>query len=127
MDFRVDSTNSIPCLTFEKNTDLRTDIYFSLAVKKGGWFADLNFGSELFRVRKVTDGNMLLAHQYVLQALDWLKQTGRAVETSCVAGKSGTDSMSLDITVVQANSVSLFYKAYLDVRNGKISWQPVGV
>ena len=37
------------------------------------------------------------------------------------------DSMSLDITVVQANSVSLFYKAYLDVRNGKISWQPVGV
>ena len=26
------------------------------------------------------------------------------------------DSMSLDITVVQANSVSLFYKAYLDYK-----------
>lgn len=88
MDFQINTINGIGVMTWLKNMDLRSDVFFSLSIKRGQWFADLNFGSRLHTIKKLTDPNILLAHQYCLEALQWLQQTGRATSITAVAGKA---------------------------------------
>jgi len=126
MDFQVDSTNSLPYLTFTKNTDIRSDIYFSLAVRRGSFFANMDFGSELYKLKKVTDNSILLASQYAKQALSWLIQTGRASDIQAVALKRDTKSISLNIEVTQSDGAKLLYKNWLDVEDGLINWEYTG-
>jgi phage gp46-like protein len=128
MDFKVNLTHGFGHMVFEKNTDIGTDLYFSLMIKKGSWFANPDFGCELYKLKKVTDGNLLLAKQYVLSALDWLKTTGRAKSIKADVKKDlfKTNQIDIIIEVEQANGVKLFYEMFDDVRSGKINWSPVG-
>ena len=127
MDFQVNTINGIGQMTWNKNTDIRSDVYFSLMIKRGSWFADTSFGCRLHEIKKLTDSNLLLAHQYVLEALNWLIQTGRATTISAVATKADYNKISIDIQVQQANGIKLFYKIFSDVLSGKVTWNPVGV
>ena len=71
MDFQVllDAQYPTGGLTFTKNSDIRTSIYNSINIKKGSFFQDRSFGSDLHLIKKATDANLLLAKQYVEQAL----------------------------------------------------------
>ena len=113
-------------MTWDRNTDIRSDVYISLAIKRGSWFADPNFGSRLSEIKKVTDNNLLLAHQYALDALQWLRQTGRATSITAVATKGGYNQIDIDIQVVQSNGMKLFYQISTDVLSGKVAWAYVG-
>jgi phage gp46-like protein len=126
MDFQIDTTGGLPFMTWNKNTDIRSDILLSLEVHQGTFFADLTFGSKLYTIKSITDANLLLANQYVLQALQWLKQTGKATSITAVATKYTYNTMQIALTVIQANGTTLFYNIYNDVMSGKVSWAPVG-
>jgi len=124
MDFQIDNTG----LTFNKNVDIRTDVYTSLNVAQGTFFQNPGFGSKLTQVKKVTANNLLLAQQYVQNALQWLLQTGRATQISSIVEKDDNDfnRLNIKVTIVQANGVLLYYQQFFDVKSGKITWASVG-
>jgi len=128
MDFKVDTTNGFGVMTFVKNTDIRTDIYNSLATRQGDFFQNTEFGSQIYKIKKVTDSNLVLAKQYVELALQWLIQTGKASQISVIVEKDTAhyDQIDIKITVVQTNGIVLFYQQFNDVRSGKIVWTSVG-
>lgn len=130
MDFQIDLDrgHSTGSMTFNKNTDIRSNIYFSLFINQGDWFYDPNFGSKLKTIKKITDSNLLLAKQYVEQALKWLLNTGKAtsIEVICERDDSNLNQIDMKITVYQPNSVTLFYKTAFDVRAGNLVFIEVG-
>lgn len=130
MDFQInlDQGHSTGYMTFTKNTDIRTNIYFSLYIKQGDWFYDPNFGSKLSQIKKITASNMLLAKQYIESALKWLINTGKASSINVIVEPDNTNinQMDIKITVQQPNSVTLYYESSLDVKSGKLAFIEVG-
>lgn len=85
MDFAIDIAtdgSAIGAMTFNqaKHGNLMNNIYLSLAVKKGSWFQDLNFGSRLHLLQRAknTEQTAALTEEYCKEALQWLIDTGRA-------------------------------------------------
>ena len=129
MDFQVVMDSSYPTggLTFTKNSDIRTNIYLSLNIKKGSWFANTQFGNELYKVKKVTDAGLVLAKQYIEQALQWLIQTGKATSIKVEVVKSDKlGSINFNVQALQPNGITVYYQQFLDVQTGKLSWAPIG-
>jgi phage gp46-like protein len=128
MDFKTDTTNGLGYMTFGKNTDIRTDIYLSLSINQGDFFQNSGFGSQLFRIKKVTPNNIVLAQKYVTDALNWLIQTGRASSITVIVEKDtrNIDQLDIKVTALQPNGVTVYYQQFNDVRSGKITWTPVG-
>ena len=129
MDFQIiTDSNGIGQLTFTKNTDIRTDVWLSLMIKKGSWFVNPEFGCELFKIKKVTNSNLMLVKEYCLAALEWLIVTSRASSTDCTVVRDPRtyNRYAIDLTVTQANGIKLFYQLFSDVQTGKIQWAPVG-
>lgn len=126
MDFQInlDRGNSTGSMTFNKNTDIRSNIYFSLFINQGDWFYDPNFGTKLKTIRKVTDSSILLARQYTEQALNWLINTGKAsaINVICERDLTNFNQINMKITVQQPNSVTLFYQQAYDVKSGSIAF-----
>jgi len=128
MDFQVNVAGGLGYMTFGKNSDIRTSMYMSLATKQGTFFQNPAFGSQLYKVKKVTDRNLDLAKQYITMALAWLINTGKASTIDIVVEKDSIDfnRMNIRITATQPNSVTVYYQQYFDVRAGTLIWQPVG-
>jgi len=128
MDFQINMNQSYPrgYMTFDKNTDIRSNIYLSIMVNKGSFFQDPEFGSELYKIKKITVSNINLAAQYVKAALAWLITAGKAKSIDAAVTKGDqVGLMSIDIQVVQADGVELFYEMFTDVRTGKLIWKPI--
>lgn len=128
MDFKVITQNGLGLMTFDKNTDISTDIYNSLAIRQGDFFQNTTFGSQLYLIKKVTDKNLVLAKSYVDQALAWLIQTNKASQISVIVEKDSTniDQIDIKVTAVQPNGVTVFYQQFNNVRNGTVVWTSVG-
>jgi phage gp46-like protein len=128
MDFMINMSQLYPkgYMTFDKNTDIRSNIYLSIMVNKGSFFQDLEFGSELYKIKKVTATNINLAAQYIKACLAWLITTGKATSIDAVVTKGDqVGSMGVEIQVIQADGVKLFYEMFPDVRTGKLIWKPI--
>jgi len=82
MDFAITINNQtgLGQMTYEKVTTLMNNIYLSLKVDKGSFFADTNFGSRLYLLRrsKNTPTTMQLAVDYCKEALQWLIDESKA-------------------------------------------------
>lgn len=59
---------------------LFNNIFLSLFVRKGSWFHNLQFGSELHLIKKITDKSIKMAEQTCRDTLNWLITIGRAVK-----------------------------------------------
>jgi phage gp46-like protein len=83
MDFAItiDNRTGLGAMTFEKATTIMNNIYLSLTVQQGSFFADPAFGSRLYLLRRAknTDKTMNLAIEYCKEALQWLIDTKKAV------------------------------------------------
>jgi phage gp46-like protein len=66
-------------LNFTKSTDITSNIYVLLHVRKGSFFQNPDLGNELHNVTKLTDHGINQAGQYIQEALQPLIQCGRAV------------------------------------------------
>lgn len=130
MDFQINlgRGQSTGVLTWTKNTDIRSNIYFSLFIKPGSWFFDPTWGNKLWNIRKINDSNLLLAKQYTEESLQWLISTGKAASIEVVAEKDSYDinRINLKITVQQPNTVTLYYQQAYDVKLGKSTFIEVG-
>lgn len=116
MDFQVllDAQYPTGGLTFTKNSDIRTDIFNSINIQKGSFFQNISFGSDLFKIKKLTDSNLLLAKQYIQECLEWLLKTGRAVSIGVLVERDTADRgrMNLKITAKQPDGLILTYEQF---------------
>jgi len=116
MDFQVILDGQYPTggLTFTKNSDIRTDIFNSINVQKGSFFQNTSFGSSLFKIKKLTDSNLLLAEQYIKEALEWLLKTGRAASIAVLVERDSLDRgrMNLKVTATQPDGLIITYEQF---------------
>jgi len=122
MDFQILLDNQYPAggLTFTKNLDIRSDIYSSINIRKGSWFARPDFGCDLYKIRKVTSANILLAKQYIEEALAWLVTTGRAktIDVLVEADDMDISRINIKVTATQQDGLIITYQQYRPVGLG---------
>ncbi len=82
MDFAItiDNQTGLGQMTFDQATTLMNNIYLSLMVRRGSYFADPLFGSRLYLLERAknTDATMRLAMDYCREALQWMIDTVKA-------------------------------------------------
>jgi phage gp46-like protein len=101
-------------MLFVKNTDIRTSIYNSINIKKGSFFQNPDFGSELSTIKKLTASNLLLAKQYIDEALAWLLATGRAASIDTIVERDDKDisRLNIKITATQPDGLIVTYTQF---------------
>ena len=96
-------------MTFEKATTIMNNIYMSLKVKRGSFFADPLFGSRLHLLQRAknTHRTAQLAVGYCKEALQWMIDTGKAKSVEVYVQRDRTQDLHrlyLLVKVVPANS-----------------------
>lgn len=93
MDYLLIAKQGEADLVLEKYEGLLNNIYLSLAIKKGSWWADPEFGLRDRGRMKLTEQTERLVRDDCLEALQWLIDVGRArtieVMTEREAGHTG--------------------------------------
>jgi phage gp46-like protein len=110
MNYSIENINGVGQMTFTQAVDIRTNIWLSLHIPYGKWFADPTFGCKLNQINKITQNNILLAQQYIEQALAWLLQVGRAVSIIVVCEQDTQDPTRLDIKISATQPDGLLIK-----------------
>ena len=112
-----DQPNGLPqgYMTFNKNTDCRTDLYDSLYMKKGSWWFDPTFG--LQSISKITASNILSFQQNIESALAWMVNAGRASTIDVTVEQDIQNMNQLDvlINITQPNGFIVAYHQYYRV------------
>lgn len=97
MDFAItiDNRTGLGQMTYEKATMLMNNVYLSLKVDKGSFFADTTFGSRLYLLKRAknTPTTMQLAIDYCKEALQWMIDQGKASAVSVYAERDRTQDL----------------------------------
>lgn len=122
MDFAITINNAtgLGQMTFDKATTIINNVYLSLMIKRGSFFADPEFGSRLHLLQRAknTDQTMQLAIGYAKEALQWLIDTGKAIAVDVYAERDRTQNINrlkLLIEVTQANGQTVPYSHFVEV------------
>jgi len=102
----------------ENWNDIRELVQMSIGTDKGSWWADPDFGSELFLLRKngKINGNTVGVFKRMLEeCLAWIVDDGLAERISCAAERTGKNEITYTVETIQPNGGSVFIK---DVWNG---------
>lgn len=90
--------------------DIRELVLMSIGTDKGRWWADKDFGSELWKLRqsgKITPNTVGTFRQMVLESLQWIKDDGLASKIECEAERQGRSTIAYCVTVVRPNGNTL--------------------
>jgi len=90
----------------EKTNDIRELSLMSIGTDKGTWWADVNFGSELWLLQKTgkVDGNTAgTLRRMVLECLQWLIDDGIAAKIECTAERVHKHQIAYYVTVYRPN------------------------
>lgn len=93
-----DLTGSID-YTFTPVTTIMNNIILSLAIAKGTWWHDPNFGMTRRTRLKLTPATVRLIKQDAEQALQWLIDCGRAVSIEVTAERDNNNSHRVNLFV----------------------------
>lgn len=84
--------------------DVRELVLMSIGTDKGRWWADKEFGSELWKLRqngKMTPNTVETLKQMVLESVQWLLDDGLAMKIDCEAEMAGRDTIDYRVTVTR--------------------------
>lgn len=98
--------------------DIRELVLMSVGTDKGRWWADKEFGSEIWKLRqegKLTPATVGTFRQYVLDSVQWLINDGLASKIECTAEQSGRSTIAYCVTVTRPDSSTIEVK---EVWNG---------
>ncbi|MCX5828768.1 MAG: phage GP46 family protein [Deltaproteobacteria bacterium] len=122
MDFALDivDRNSLAGMTFEKATTIMNNIYLSLTIEQGSFFADTTFGSRLHLLRRAknTETTARLAVDYCREALQWLLDTKKAIAIDVFAQRDRTQDihrLKLLIEVTPISGPIVPFTTFIDV------------
>lgn len=119
MDFKLtyDSHTGTIDQTFDQSGDILNNIIISLAIKKGTWWHDPQFGMTDRPRMKNTAATARLVKQDVEQALQWIIDAGRAVSIEVAAWRdqNDRDRLNILITATQADGRIVTYTTFKEV------------
>jgi len=97
MDFAItiDNQTGLATMSFDQATTLMNNIYLSLKVQQGSFFANTSFGSRLHLLRRAknTETTKRLAMDYCREALQWLINSGKAITINIYAERDRTQDL----------------------------------
>ena len=117
MDFAItiDNQTGQAQMTFDRTATLMNNIYLSLKVIRGSWFADPSFGSRLHLLQRAKNTNQTaqLAIGYCKEALQWMIDTGKAKSVAVYTERDRTQDMHrlkllIEVTPVNSNDPVAF-------------------
>ncbi len=115
-DFNINLTQGLPVMTFDIADSIWNNIYISLTLKQGSFFAAPEFGSKLYTLNRAK--NTVRTEQkvkdYCKQALQWLLDTKRALSISIVTERL-SGRINFEISVTQANGVPVSFSSFVEV------------
>jgi phage gp46-like protein len=80
IDFKLSVVNGRMVMSHEVADSFLNNIILSIYIRKGSFFQANDFGSLLYRIKKITDNNVKLARDYIMAALKWMIDTGRMTD-----------------------------------------------
>jgi phage gp46-like protein len=97
----IDNQSGIGQMSFIAATTIMNNIYLSLMVKRGSFFADPSFGSRLHLLQRAknTDTTMRLAIDYCKEALQWMIDTGKATAVDVYAQRDRQEYNRLKLLI----------------------------
>jgi phage gp46-like protein len=105
-------------IAVENWSDIRELVQMSIGTDKGSWWADPNFGSELFLLRQngKVDGKTAGNFKRMLrECLAWIVADGIAREINCEAQRTGKNEITYTVETIQPNGGGEFIE---EVWNG---------
>lgn len=115
MNFGIDiDSTGVGTMTWEKPTDISTNIYWSLNIDQGRMFNNPGFGLQLDDIKKVTTNNVNLIQQRVESALQWLLNTKRAKSIDVIVERDTTDPNRINwkVTAEQADGFPVVVESF---------------
>jgi len=105
-------------ITDRTDGSLLHNIRLSLAIKRGSWWFNPDFGLRSIDRLKNTDKTARLVREYVLEALQWLLDSGRATSIDVVMSRDSamvSARLLASITVIQADGRTVQFSKYIEV------------
>lgn len=118
MDFSIiEGANGNPVLSWDKPTDISTNIYTSLLVTKGKLFNMPDFGLDLSDIKKVTSYNLDLIKSRIEKALQWLLDIGKAKSIKVIVEKDSRDisRVNYKVEATQADGIPVVVSYFRSV------------
>jgi phage gp46-like protein len=100
-------------IRLESWADVRELALMSIGTDKGSWWADPDFGSELWILRRegrVTGRTAGTLRRMIGECLQWLKDDGVAAGVECEAEQSGKNEITYTVTVSRPNGDPVIVK-----------------
>ncbi len=115
-DFNINLAQGIPQMTFDIADSMWNNIYLSLTIKQGSFFAAPEFGSKLYTLTRAknTAQTEQKVKDYCKQALQWLLDTKRALTISIITERLFV-RINFEISIVKANGVSVSFSNFVEV------------
>lgn len=118
MDFKLKIDGIKADMTFEKADSIINNIWLSLNVERGSFFADPEFGLRKLKRAKNTEETERLAREYIKEALQWIIDIGRVKEIDVVTQRDTTRDLyrlNVWITAIQADGRKIEFETFLEV------------
>ncbi|MDY6789674.1 MAG: phage GP46 family protein [Thermodesulfobacteriota bacterium] len=120
MDYKLTIEGIEADMTWEKADTILNNIWLSLMVPRGAFFQNPDFGSRLHLLQRAknTESTADLAREYCLEALQWLKNAGRAdrIDVYTQTDKSqDIKRLKLLVEAVQSDGRKVTFGTFLEV------------
>ena len=107
-DFALDTTGDFVVKNdgYATAPSLETQVKYSLLIRRGQWWADPAWGSDLYLLigQPINDDLLRQVERHTKEALAFMVEQGKASEIQAVAETNGNGkNVSLDITVIRGS------------------------
>lgn len=118
MNFGIDiDSTGVGTMTWDKPTNIATNIWWSLNIDQGSMFNNSSFGLKLNDIRKVTDNNVALIKQRIEAATNWLLTTGKASSIDVIVERDTQDRNRINwkVEAVQNDGIPITVTSFRTV------------
>ena len=115
-DFNINLTQGLPQMTFDIADSMWNNVYLSLTIKQGSFFAAPEFGSKLYTLARAknTTRTEQKVKDFCKQALQWLLDTKRATSIA-ISTERLFGRINFEISVIKANGVPVSFSNFVEV------------
>lgn len=118
MDFQLAITGYQADMTFTRATDIRNNVWLSLSILRGSWWFNPAFGMRDTRRLKNTERTARLVRDWVLEALQWIIDIGRATDIHVEMERDiilQPSRLKTIVTVTQPNGATVTFSHFFEV------------
>jgi phage gp46-like protein len=119
MDFGIETTGICGEMTFSPPDDqVMNNIFLSLSITKGTFFARPDFGMRPLTREKNTDQTAALAREYCLEALQWLLDSGKVTAIEVAVERDMDENpnrLKILVQAIKADLSTITFQTYQEV------------